>query len=219
MAYDWWHDQLDFTKAKYQNITVSQNEPTHEPFDIVFVKNYLKIDYNTDDDLIELLIKSVRKQIENELGGFNLVKRNVTQKQTGGIRVIQAMREPVNSIVSITFYEQFASTGTVLNASEYRFVDGEFYHKDGFWKQGRESDGYVIVYNAGLVDDTGQAAENLAPAIRNAMLRIIGYLYENREQFATNISEGGMSVSYNTIVGNNELKSLLAPYMTVKAVF
>ena len=213
------YDSLDRSVPKYQNITVTAPEPTHEPISIELAKNYLKVDYATDDDLIEFLIKSVRKQIENELGGLHIVKRAVTQKQTGGLERIQFMREPVNSITSITYYEEFDSTGTVLSASNYRFVDGEIYHRDGFWKAGRESDGYVIVYNAGIVHDTGQAAEHSAPALRNAMLRIIGYLYENREEFATTIGEGNFNISYNTIVGNSELKSLLMPYMTAKAVF
>lgn len=215
----WDFESLEVSKPKYQNISVSSPEPTNEPISLTLAKNYLKVDYTTDDDLIEFLIKSVRKQIENELGGLHIVKRAVTQKQTGGIERIKFMREPVNSITSITYFEEFDSTGEVLSASNYRFVDGEIYHRDGFWKVGRESDGYVIVYNAGIVDDTGQAAENSAPALRNAMLRIIGYLYENREEFATTIGEGNLNISYNTIVGNSELKSLLMPYMTVKAVF
>jgi len=218
MAYGW-YDELDYSKPKYQNITVASNEPTHETVSLSLAKNYLKVDHNDDNDFIELIIKSVRKQIENELGGLHIVKRAVTQKQTGGIERIQVMREPLNSITSITFYEDFASTGSVLSASDYRFSDGEIYHRDGYWRAGRESDGYVIVYNAGIVDDTGQTAENSAAALRTAILRIVAYLYENREEFATTIGEGNFNISYNTIVGNSELKSLLMPYMTAKAVF
>lgn len=217
----WYDDFRDFnnTKKPAQNITISAPEPTHELFDLTTVKNYLKVDYSTDDDLIELMIKSIRKQIENDLGGVLIVKRQITQKQTGGLQVIDFLRSPVNSISSITYFENFDSAGTVLSASDYRFVDGELYHKNGFWKQGRSGDGYVIVYNAGIVDDTGQAAENATPSIRSACLRLIAYLYENREEFATTISEGNFSISYNTIVGNSELKNLLMPYVSAKAVF
>lgn len=213
-----WFPNLSETRVKYQNITVSAAEPAHEPVSLALAKNYLKIDTTTDNDLIEFLIKAVRKQIENELGGFLIQKRTVTQKQTGGIERIEMMREPVNSITSVTYFEDFDSTGTVIASTNYRFSDGVLYHRDGFFKAGRESDGYVIVYNAGLVDDTGQTAENSAPVLREAMLRIIAHLYENREAYSTNLSEGNWSISYDQKM-NYEIKNLLSIYMTPKAVF
>ena len=215
----WESDQLYRSRPPFQSVTVTAPEPTHELFGNGTIKNYLKMDTDTDDDLIELIQKSIRKQLENELGGVLIVRRAVTQKQTGGVETINLLRSPVNSITSVTYYESFDSTGEVVAASDYRFHDGQLYHKDGFWKQGRDGNGYVIVYDAGHVADTGQAAEAALPAIRTAALRLIAYIYENREEFATTISEGNFSVSYNTIVGNSELKSLLAPYLGARAVF
>lgn len=212
-------DQIYRSRPPFQSVTVTAPEPTHELFDVATIKNYLKVDVSTDDDLIGLIQKSIRKQIENELGGVLIVKRAVTQKQTGGVETISLLRSPVNSITSVTFYENFDSTGEVLAATDYRFHDGQLYHKDGYWKQGRAGDGYVIVFNAGIVDDTGQTAENATPALRMAALRLIAYLYENREEFATTISEGNFSISYNSIVSNSEFKNLLMPYMGARAVF
>ena len=165
-----WYDSLDVSKSKYQNVTISTSEPVHEPVSLEEAKNYLKVDYTTDDTLIENLIHVVRKQIENELGGLLIVKRTVTQKQTGGLDTINLFRQPVNSITSITYYEDFSSTGSVVSATNYRFSDGQLYHIDGYWQSGRESDGYVIVYNAGIADDTGQSAENSPYTLRHAIL-------------------------------------------------
>lgn len=215
----WESDQLYRSRPPIQSVTVTAPEPTHELFGNGTIKNYLKMDTDTDDDLIELIQKSIRKQLENELGGVLIVRREVTQKQTGGVETINLLRSPVNSISSVTYYESFDSIGEIVAASDYRFHDGQLYHKDGFWKQGRDGNGYVIVYDAGHVADNGQAAENSLPAIRTAALRLIAYIYENREEFATTISEGNFSVSYNTIVGNSELKSLLAAYLGARAVF
>jgi len=215
----WESDQIYRSKTPDQSITINATEPTNEILDLTLTKNYLKVDVNTDDDLINLIIKSVRKQIENELGGVLIVKRSVTQKQTGGIEQIELLRQPVNSITSITYYESFDSTGEILSASDYRIIGNKLIHRDGYWKQGRNGDGYVIVFNAGIVDDTEATAEAATPSIRQAALRLVAYLYENREEFATTIGEGGFSISYNTIVDNAELKSLLAPYMVSRAVF
>lgn len=215
----WDFESLEVSKPKYQNVTVTTGEPVHEPVSLEEAKNYLKVDYATDDNLIELMIHAVRRDLENQLGGLCLVKRTVTQKQTGGLERLPLLRQPVNSITSITYYEEFGSTGSVVASTDYRFIDGQIYHKNGWWNAGRESDGYVIVYNAGIYEDTGQSAENSNEALRVALLRILAYLYENREEYATTIGEGGFSISYNSIVGNALLKNLLMPYHTGLAVF
>jgi uncharacterized phiE125 gp8 family phage protein len=215
----WGFESLEYRKPKYQNVTISAPEPAHEAIDLETVKNYLKVDHSVDDDLIELIIKSIRKQIENDLGGFFLIKRTVTQKQTGGVERIDFLRQPVNSVTSVTYYENFDSTASIVSSSDYRFSDGELYHRNNWFDAGRESDGYVIVYNAGLIDDTNQAHQTIPANIKQAMLRLIAYTYENREEYATTISEGGMSIGYNSIIGNSELKSLLSSYMTSRAVF
>ena len=215
----WWmFETLDVAKPRIQNVTISAAEPTYEPLELALVKTYLKVDTSADDTLIEVLIMAARKQIENELGGYLIVKRSVTQKQTGGLETIDLLRQPVNSITSVTYYENFDSAGEVIASTKYRFSDGKLYHTDGYWKAGRESDGYVIVYNAGVQEDTGQSAENSSKALRTAMLRYIAYMYENREEYATTISEGGFNISYNSIIGNTLFKNLLMPYHTGKGL-
>lgn len=219
MADRWWmHETLDVTKPRYQNITVTQTEITHEPVSLEEAKNYLKVDTTTDNDLIQILISVARRQIENELGGLNIVRRTVTQRQTGGLERIALMRQPLVSITSITYFEDFDSTGEVVAASNYRTADGEIYHREGFWKAGRESDGYVIVYTAGIAADTGQAAENSPETLRQAIMRIVAYLYENREEYVTQINEGNFSVTYNKNI-RSDVNLLLMPYHTGKGIF
>lgn len=215
----WWmYESLDIQRQKMQYITVTDAEPQFEPVSLEEAKNYLKVDYATDDDLIEILIHVARKQIENELGGLAIVRRSVTQKQTGGIEKLEVMRQPLNSITSITYYENFDSAGSVIAASNYRFVDGMIIHKDGYWKAGRDGDGYVIVYNAGISADTGQAAENSPHTLRQAIMRIVAYLYENREEYVTQINEGNMTVTYDKKT-RSDVNLLLMPYHTGKGVF
>lgn len=208
----------DLTNKKYQFLSITETEPQYEPLELSLLKNYLKIDYSTDDTLLELLIHTARKQIETECGGLAIVKRTVTQKQTGGLQYIQFMKQPVNSITSVTYYENFSSTGEVISSSDYRFTDGILIHKDNWFKSGRDGDGYVIIYNAGLVNDTGQTAENCPQALRAAMMRVIAYLYENREQYVNSVNEGNFSISYDKKL-RSEINMFLSPYFTGKAVF
>jgi uncharacterized phiE125 gp8 family phage protein len=213
----WDFNTLDVSVPKYQEITLTSSEPAYEPVTVAQAKNYLKVDTTNDDTLIESLIIAARKQVENECGGLVIVKRNFTQKQTGGLKQIELLREPINSISSITFYEEFDSTGEVLSASNYRFVGSNLYHVDSFFQIGRQGDGYQIVFNAGMVDDTLVGASTAPHAIKTAILRYVGFLYENREEYATNINEGNFSIAYDqkTLF---ETKMLLMPYHTGKAV-
>ena len=214
----WESDQLYRSRPPIQSVTVNYSDPVHEPVSLEEAKNYLKVDTTTDNDLIENLIHVARRQIENELGAYLIVKRSVTQKQTGGVETIDLLRQPVNSITSVTYFEDFASTGSVIASTDYRFHDGQLYHKDGYFIQGRAGNGYVIVYNAGLADDTGQAAENSPQTLRQAILRIVAYLYENREEYVTQISEGNLTVTYDKKT-RSDVNLLLMPYHTGKGVF
>lgn len=213
----WENYSLDKNKIPYQEIAISNTEPTNEPVTLTEIKNYLKIDYLTDDTLLSTLIFSARKQVENELGGLPIVKRTFTQTQTGGVDFIELFRSPVNSITSVTYFESFDSTGETLAITDYRLANGNIYHIDGYFKVGRLANGYSIVFNAGLVDDTTNGAASAPSAIKTAIMRYVAYLYENREEFASTISEGNWSISYSKSVAN-EVKMLLMPYHTGRGV-
>lgn len=192
---DWrFGGELEKVKPKYQEISIIETGlVTNEPLSLTEVKNNLKIDYSTDDDLLTGLIKSVRVQIETELGGVNIIRRNMIQKQTGGVEFIELLRQPVNSIASIIYFEDFDSTGETI--TDYRQVNNILYHRDTFFKVGRAADGYVITYNAGLIADAVNANLSVPSNIKTAMQRVISYLYENRQQYASTYSEGGWSIT------------------------
>lgn len=215
---DWrFGGELEKVKPKYQEISITETTlVTNEPLSLTEVKNYLKIDYNTDDDLLNGLIKSVRVQIETELGGINIIRRNMIQKQTGGVEFIELLRQPVNSITSIVYFQDFDSTGETI--TDFRQVNNILYHRNSFFKAGRAADGYVITYNAGLIADAVYANLTVPTNIKTAMQRVISYLYENRQQYATNYSEGGWSITYNKEL-RHEINLLLMPSHSGRGIF
>jgi hypothetical protein len=166
--------------------------------------------------LLTGLIKSVRVQIETELGGVNIIRRNMIQKQTGGVEFIELLRQPVNSIASIVYFEDFDSTGETI--TDYRQVNNILYHRDTFFKVGRAADGYVITYNAGLIADAVNANLSVPSNIKTAMQRVISYLYENRQQYASTYSEGGWSITYNKEM-RQEINLLLMPNHSGRGIF
>ena len=215
---DWrFGGELEKVKPKYQEISIIETGlVTNEPLSLTEVKNNLKIDYSTDDDLLTGLIKSVRVQIETELGGVNIIRRNMIQKQTGGVEFIELLRQPVNSIASIVYFEDFDSTGETI--TDYRQVNNILYHRDTFFKVGRAADGYVITYNAGLIADAVNANLSVPSNIKTAMQRVISYLYENRQQYASTYSEGGWSITYNKEM-RQEINLLLMPNHSGRGIF
>jgi uncharacterized phiE125 gp8 family phage protein len=215
---DWrFGGELEKVKPKYQEISIIETGlVTNEPLSLTEVKNNLKIDYSTDDDLLTGLIKSVRVQIETELGGVNIIRRNMIQKQTGGVEFIELLRQPVNSISSIVYFEDFDSTGETI--TDYRQVNNILYHRDTFFRVGRAADGYVITYNAGLIADAVNANLSVPSNIKTAMQRVISYLYENRQQYASTYSEGGWSITYNKEM-RQEINLLLMPNHSGRGIF
>jgi uncharacterized phiE125 gp8 family phage protein len=177
-------------------------------------KNYLKVDETTDDALIAQIIKTARKMIETH-ASLTFHQRTVTQKQTGGVEYIDALRLPANTVSSITFARDFDSTPETLDASTYRLAGNRFYHESREFIQGRDADGYVITYTAGMVADA--TPSTLKSDLKTAILRVAAFLYENRQEYATGWSEQGFSVNYDIM--KSEINRIINPYASAKGIF
>jgi hypothetical protein len=182
------------------------------------VKNYLKIgDDNTDDGLIYDLIKTATSIIEHEAGGLCIYEQTFEQKLTGDVEEIELLRQPVIGIPTINYYEEFTTTTPeeLQNLIDFRISGNTLYHKDGKFPKGRDGDGYTIIYKAGLFQNGSHTNSNNREIqlAKIAMLRIIGYLYENREEYANHIKEGEWQITYD---GNLPMgiKRLIMPIHT-----
>jgi uncharacterized phiE125 gp8 family phage protein len=197
-----------------QFVTVSETEPTYEPVTVNEAKNYFKVDDTTDDALIAQIIKTARKMIETH-ASLTFHQRTVTQKQTGGVDYIDALRLPANTVSSITFARDFDSTPETLDASSYRLAGNRFYHESREFIQGRDADGYVITYTAGMVADA--TPSTLKSDLKTAILRVAAFLYENRQEYAQGWSEQGFSVNYDIM--KSEINRIVNPYASAKGIF
>ena len=197
-----------------QYVTVTETEPTHEPVTVNEAKNYLKVDDTTDDALIAQLIKASRKLIETQ-AALTFHRRTVTQKQTGGLETLDALRQPIHAISSITYAKDFDSTPETIDATVYRHAGNRFFHEGGRFVEGRFADGYVITYTAGLVADATPSTLN--NDFKTAILRIVSFLYENRQEYATNWNEQGFSINYDIM--KSEINRIINPYASAKGIF
>lgn len=185
-----------------------------EPVSLTEMKNYLKLDNSiTDDDsLIGDMITSARRVIENMCGRKFEVATITEYKDITDIENLEAylkiLTSPVGTITSITYYEDFSSTGEILDSGSYRIVDDKIYHEDGYWKVGRPGDTYKIIYT------TSNAAE---PGIEIPIMRLVSFWYNNRDEMVSAVNEAQSSQNYDTKIPD-WLFLLVSPFHSGKGL-
>lgn len=174
-------------------------------------KNYLKVDHTVDDSLIADIIQASTDYIENETG-ISLFTQTWEQLNDGDCEEIELFKEPVQSVNSVTYYENFDSTGTVLTENtDYRHIDKFLIHADNYFDKGRPVDGYTINYTVGRFTTTVSSTSVEASTYKLAALKMCGWLYENREEFLSEIQEG-INVKYDYTKVPQTIVRMLRPY-------
>ncbi len=185
----------------YSNVTTP---PSAEPVTTQEAKNHLKVDYDEDDLLIAILIQAAREWIERRTG-----RSLITQTRTAKLDYFprcNKIRLPygkVSSVTSISYYNE-SEQSTTLSASDY-WTD---FTNDisrivvrNYWPATFDMPNAVtIVYTAGY----GAAGSNIPQPLKQAMLLIIGHLYEHREQVGDIMHEVPFGVE--TLVGSYVLE-------------
>jgi hypothetical protein len=210
----WENDYLDKSfRNMPQNIYLSVTaKPTVSILTSVEAKNYCKINNSVDDSLIDLLIKSSIGSIENVIHK-QISKASFSQKQNGGITNIKLLKCPVIGTPTIYFNETFDSTGTLLvSNADFRLVGNVLYHTNDYFIEGRQGDGYSISYDAGLFTSSTDDNSMEYTIIKNCMLRMVAFLYENRQQYCTNYNEENWAINYNYMDIPVEVKNMLLPF-------
>lgn len=140
--------------------------PASEPVNLAQAKNHLKVDLSNDDALIDSLIVSARQRAEEytrrafitqtwewTIGPSNIPYCNVS------------LRPQVQQINSVTF------DGQTLDSTQYSLIGDDLI----FDPIVRGS--LVIKYTTGY----GNSTDDVPELIKQAILQIVGHLYENRE--------------------------------------
>lgn len=200
-------------KKVNQNITIEQTStPTLTIVSSTEMKNYLKVDGSTDDTLINGLTLAAQSIISRQLGDTPLIETDFTQRQKGGIEHIKLMRNNVNGVPTVSYYESFdTTTATNITYSDYfRKVGNKLIHVNGYFVEGRDGDGYTIDFKAGKY--TASSYSSADEGLKTAVQRIVGYLYENREEGLTDLKESNWTAKYDWSSDPVGVKYLLMPY-------
>jgi uncharacterized phiE125 gp8 family phage protein len=162
--------------------------------DLTDVKSYLKIDYTTDDALLQLLIKTatllIEKYTRRELLNktFNLYLDFFPYSQNYGYtfeginneNTILVKRSKLQSITSIKYY--YNSSLETLDSSLYSFTQDNDYSRiylinNNSWVS---TDTRKQAINIEFVAGYGATNSSIPQVLKDALKIIIAYMYANR---------------------------------------
>jgi len=155
-----------------------------EPLSLIETKTHCRVDTTADDELILGLIAAARQMTET-------ITRRALITQTWdwifdafpGTDRLRIPLPPLQSITSITYTKEDATTGTVSSGDYVVDTDSEparvVLKSTATWPSDtlQVANGVTVRFVAGY----GDAASDVPEAIRRAMLLMIGHWYENRE--------------------------------------
>jgi len=152
------------------DFTVKLGDPTSaEPVTLQELKDQLKIDFDTDNTLLTLLVSAARDRIER-WAGVSLVHRSVNNiVKLDGCNLYELPYGPVSDSNSVTVTFLSLSGGSMMSLGPTWFI-GE----DGEFMQIKPPDAamYAITYNAGY--------DVVPAALKTAVLHQAAYMYEHR---------------------------------------
>lgn len=170
---------------KYKIIT----PPSSEPVTLTEVKNWIKVDYSTDDSLINALIQSTREAVELHLG--RILFTTVIEEAFDFFPAYHARNNPlaaitlgwgdVQSIDSIT-YKASEGSEVTLSSDSYIF---DSYSQPGCitpvyaetWPTALyQTNAVKVRYTAGQDD-----VANISAAIKTAILKTVADAYDRRQ--------------------------------------
>lgn len=157
--------------------------PATEPVTESEAKLHCRVDHSTEDAIFTRLIEVARNQCEAISGRAFVTRTYTAMLDRWPESVFELPYPPLASISSIKYYDDAGSAAATVNSANY-YVDtnsepGRVALVSGAdWPSTtlRDINGVEIIYTAGY----GNAAA-VPDQYKQAMLLLIGHLYENRE--------------------------------------
>ena len=156
-------------------------DATVEPVSLTDAKHHLRVSGSDDDNYITSVITAAR-QVAEDYTGRAFITQTWTLEQDTFPSVFYLPRPPLIGVTHIKYTDTAGSSQTVSSDDYDVFTTnepGEVREAYGAaWPTSRGDHNNVIAtYTAGY----GAAASNVPQAIVQAVLLILGHLYENRE--------------------------------------
>lgn len=162
--------------------------PTSEPVTLIEAKAHLRVDIDTDDDLITALIQAAREEFENQADRtlFVTTWRLYLEHWPRYDYIDLPRAKPLVSVTSLTYTDEndvvntFDSSNYVVDVN--RWPGRLRLRENANWPTPElaESSPITITYTAGYA-----SVDNIPQRYKQAILLLVGHWYENRENVMT----------------------------------
>ena len=179
------------------------NEPTRQAVSTAITKQYLRVEHNEDDALVDELILAATQHVED------ITRRSLMSKSfylhldcfPTGYAPIVLPRPPLASVTAITYTDGDGATQTLAGTTYVAVTGaepGEVWPVFGsYWPSARRQRHAVRVeFVAGYGDE-----DNVPDALKAAINMYAATLYENRETFVTGTIATELPMSAKNLVG------------------
>lgn len=177
--------------------------PAAEPITASEFKSFANISYSDDDTLIGTLITSARESIEAYLKRALVTQTHIAYYKQYAKEVML----PYQPVSSVTTVEQVADdTTTTLTANQDYYVKGNLDKYLDFTSVNGIPDGHhpfdnTASYGLKVTYVAGYGAASAVPqAIKDAILRLTLFYYDNRADFVTGTIVGKLPISVTSLL-------------------
>lgn len=193
----------------YSNVTV---EPSVEPISLTEAKLHLRVDHSDDDGLIDILRQAARETVELHTNRSLITQTRVIKLDNFPcFGVIKLTHGPVQSLTSITYIDSDEQTQPLASSEYWEDLDSNIPRitvKTSWPATYDKPNAVTITYDAGYGDE----GTDVPAKLRQAMLLIIGHLYENRQQvIVSGTAVGAIEIPFGASV-------LMSPYVLEQSV-
>ncbi|MGB0978547.1 MAG: head-tail connector protein [Croceimicrobium sp.] len=183
----------------YENKLVSSSGD--EPITSAYVKNYLRVDFDTDDAIITALITAARQVVEKYIEQALITKNfkcYFSQFEdwdvNGGLIYLELPISPVTAITAVSSVDE---DGTETAITDYKTTGLDIKTvrvNQTFTLTGGATSGYVVEYTA--------LNSSIDEPIKDAIAKLVGEMYENRQESGVDISVSMMPFDVRAMLTN-----------------
>lgn len=176
--------------------------PDRQAVSTAITKQYLRVEFNEDDALVDELILGATQHVE-DITRRALVTRTYALSLDcfpRGFNPIIVPRPPLSEVVSIKYVDADGATQT-MPAADYKVATaaepGEVWPVHGkFWPSARrERHAVTVTFKCGYGDE-----DDIPDALKAAISMFVATLYENRETFVTGTIATELPLSARNLV-------------------
>lgn len=195
---------------QYSTRLQEQVAPVIEPVSVDEAKQFLKLNHDDDNDVIADIIMAAREYCEAYTGRSFITRTYqylLDQWPDTQLQILSLPKPPlqnVSAIETIGFADNLETYDTAHYYQDTISIPGRVVIKSGHMPPQSQRDiaGVQIIYQAGY----GEMATDVPAPLRQAVLRLTAYLYENRD----------MHDQTQDILKMSGVLMLLAPYKIVR---